>query len=741
MPPAPPCTRKVSPGCSPATMNTFDQTVHATSGRAAAVTRSTPSGTGITWPAGTATRSAYRRRPAARTPGRRPASRSTPSPTRRDGAAALQAEDLGGAGRRRVVALALQEVGPVDRGGGDVDQRPRRDPARGRAPRRRQDLGTTGGRSATTASRVSRRTRRRCGRPRCRRGPRRRCRRGPARRPGGPSPRPAPGACAASFSIASGSAPARRGVPEQVRRDRAPPAVDVVGRDLREVEDQGLVDLGLDVEGVAQLVDPVVQVHGPNLVIGAGPSSPTGRRFVERLTAKSRRSSQVSTSRPRRRAAGNVRERRAGPAAAQRHRRAGPRGRAARTSSRRRPTTPASCRRPSASTRHAPSTPSAAASSRRDRVRRRRAACPRPAPRPGRGVRRARRRRSSNPATGPPPGGSSRVNVDRPRRSATRAPTTTTSAAPSTRRARGRAGCGRRARARPCRRRPAAPPCRRRGSPRERRQVHLQHRGPSGTPGGRLGCHAGGAGAGGLDASTRRRTAAGCATLVPDGADLVVLPGGLRPRLRRARLRPRRRTPRPWTASSSPRSNASPSSARPRSWPGCSSATDPARRTTRVVVRGAARRRLPQDPPLRLVRLPRVRRARGRADRARDVRARRLHGRPDDLLRPAVPRARPPAGRRRCGGDPGARGLGRRAAQGRPLDGRCCAPARSRTPRTSSASGSRARATPATRWSWARSATCSPRAATTAEILTVELDLAAVAEARRTNPSLANRRL
>ena len=40
-------------------MNTLDQTVHATSGRPRpAVTRSTPSGTGITWPAGTATASA-----------------------------------------------------------------------------------------------------------------------------------------------------------------------------------------------------------------------------------------------------------------------------------------------------------------------------------------------------------------------------------------------------------------------------------------------------------------------------------------------------------------------------------------------------------------------------------------------------------------------------------------------------------------------------------------------------------
>ena len=40
-------------------MNTLDQTVHATSGSAAAVTRSTPAGTGISWPTGSATLVAY----------------------------------------------------------------------------------------------------------------------------------------------------------------------------------------------------------------------------------------------------------------------------------------------------------------------------------------------------------------------------------------------------------------------------------------------------------------------------------------------------------------------------------------------------------------------------------------------------------------------------------------------------------------------------------------------------------
>jgi hypothetical protein len=40
-------------------MKTLDQTVAATSGRQAASTRETPGGTGMTWPTGTATRSAY----------------------------------------------------------------------------------------------------------------------------------------------------------------------------------------------------------------------------------------------------------------------------------------------------------------------------------------------------------------------------------------------------------------------------------------------------------------------------------------------------------------------------------------------------------------------------------------------------------------------------------------------------------------------------------------------------------
>ena len=46
-------------GCKPATMNTLDHTVQATSGREAASTSETPFGTGSSWPAGTATFSAY----------------------------------------------------------------------------------------------------------------------------------------------------------------------------------------------------------------------------------------------------------------------------------------------------------------------------------------------------------------------------------------------------------------------------------------------------------------------------------------------------------------------------------------------------------------------------------------------------------------------------------------------------------------------------------------------------------
>ena len=94
----------VSSGWSAAIMKTLDHTVQTTSGRAAASTRSRPAGTGSTWPAG-----------------RRPARRSRPSQRAHDpvadlppvdavadsghDAGALQAEDVGRAGRRRVDGL------------------------------------------------------------------------------------------------------------------------------------------------------------------------------------------------------------------------------------------------------------------------------------------------------------------------------------------------------------------------------------------------------------------------------------------------------------------------------------------------------------------------------------------------------------------------------------------------------------------------------------------------------------
>src|SRR5664280_2709519 len=59
MPLEPPCTSSDSPARSPAVMNTLDHTVQATSGRPPAGTRSTPAGTGMSCPTGTATRSAY----------------------------------------------------------------------------------------------------------------------------------------------------------------------------------------------------------------------------------------------------------------------------------------------------------------------------------------------------------------------------------------------------------------------------------------------------------------------------------------------------------------------------------------------------------------------------------------------------------------------------------------------------------------------------------------------------------
>ncbi len=54
----PPWISTVSPGRKWEMRNTFDQTVAVTSGSAAATVSSTPSGTGRSWPTGTATFSA-----------------------------------------------------------------------------------------------------------------------------------------------------------------------------------------------------------------------------------------------------------------------------------------------------------------------------------------------------------------------------------------------------------------------------------------------------------------------------------------------------------------------------------------------------------------------------------------------------------------------------------------------------------------------------------------------------------
>ena len=79
-------------------------------------------------------------------------------------------------------------------------------------------------------------------------------------------------------------------------------------------------------------------------------------------------------------------------------------------------------------------------------------------------------------------------------------------------------------------------------------------------------------------------------------------------------------------------------------------------------------RRVPQAAPVRRVRAARVRLGRARrADRARDVRARRSAVRSDDLLRPAVPRGRANARRCRRRRVPRSRRVGARTAQGAPL--------------------------------------------------------------------------
>ena len=143
MPELPPCTSRVSPGRSPASMKTFDHTVQVTSGSAAACTRSTPAGTGNSCPTGTATCSAYpppESRAADLVADRPPVD---PLAQAGDPAGALQTRVRRGAGRWVVVPFALQQVGPVDRGGGDRDEHLARagDGVRYLLPG--QDLGST----------------------------------------------------------------------------------------------------------------------------------------------------------------------------------------------------------------------------------------------------------------------------------------------------------------------------------------------------------------------------------------------------------------------------------------------------------------------------------------------------------------------------------------------------------------------------------------------------------------------
>ena len=122
MPPAPPCTSRVSPGWRPATMNTLDQTVQATSGMAAGGLEVRPRAAAAS-PGRRARPPSRRTRPPARSaqtssPTLQP---STPSPTALIRPEHSRPSTSEAPSRRRVEALALQGVGAVDRAGDDVD--------------------------------------------------------------------------------------------------------------------------------------------------------------------------------------------------------------------------------------------------------------------------------------------------------------------------------------------------------------------------------------------------------------------------------------------------------------------------------------------------------------------------------------------------------------------------------------------------------------------------------------------
>ena len=157
-----------------------------------------------------------------------------------------------------------------------------------------------------------------------------------------------------------------------------------------------------------------------------------------------------------------------------------------------------------------------------------------------------------------------------------------------------------------------------------------------------------------------------------------------------------------------------PPSAAPRSWPGMfETGADPAGPFNTLVVRGAATaayRKIHLYDSFGYRESDRLTR---RADRRRSS-SRSAASRVGlmtcyDLRFPELARALVDARRRGAGG-PG--GLGRRAAQGRPLADAGARPGDREHRRTSSPPASRGRATPATRWSSTRSATCSPRPAT-----------------------------
>ena len=231
-------------------MNTLDQTVQATSGSAAAVDQVTPSGTGITCPAGhgdllgVAAAGQQRADLVADRASRRPVAdarrrcRCTPG------------RDVGGAGRRRVVALRCSRSarltavaatsmrtspGPASGSGTSATPGPR-----GHRARRTMIAfigsslelvaGVVHELSSGTSSSMSTGS----GAPR------------------GPSQF---SARTWAFAASRWTPRGRRrrqagGVPEEVRVIGAACADDVVGDHFGQVEDQRLVDLGLDVEGV-----------------------------------------------------------------------------------------------------------------------------------------------------------------------------------------------------------------------------------------------------------------------------------------------------------------------------------------------------------------------------------------------------------------------------------------------------------------------------------------------------------